>query len=103
MLRTGSGVSKTGSDEETQRMLEIIGRLFRSHSDNRKSAIQRQQIFCIPEFPLYRGVALMKKTVLSIALLFAVLSGCSSVISDSERFYKDRPRERINWREYEDN
>ena len=44
----------------------------------------------------------MKKAVLSIALLIAVLSGCSSVISDSERFYKDRPRERINWREYED-
>jgi len=33
-------VSETGSDEETRRMLEIIGRLFRSHSDNRKSAIQ---------------------------------------------------------------
>ena len=45
----------------------------------------------------------MKKIVLSIALLIAVLSGCSSVISDSEHFYKDRPRERINWHEYEDN
>jgi ABC-type uncharacterized transport system substrate-binding protein len=44
MLRTGSGVSKTGSDEETQRMLEIIGRLFRSHSDNRKSAIQNRKL-----------------------------------------------------------
>ena len=42
----------------------------------------------------------MKKTVLSIALLIAVLSGCSSVIGDSERFYKDRPRQRTNWREY---
>jgi len=44
MLRTGSGVSKTGSDEETRRMLEIIGRLFRSHSDNRKSAIQNRKL-----------------------------------------------------------
>jgi uncharacterized protein YceK len=42
----------------------------------------------------------MKKTVLSIVLLIAVLSGCSSVISDSERFYKDQPRGRTNWREY---
>ena len=42
----------------------------------------------------------MKKTVLSIVLLIAVLSGCSSVISDSERFYEDQPRGRTNWREY---
>jgi uncharacterized protein YceK len=45
----------------------------------------------------------MKKAVLSIALLIAVLSGCSSVISDSEQFYKDQPRRRINWREYMSN
>ena len=45
----------------------------------------------------------MKKTILSIALLIAVLSGCSSVISDSEHFYKDQPRGRINWREYMSN
>jgi len=45
----------------------------------------------------------MRKAVLSIALLIAVLSGCSSVISDSERFYKDQPRGRINWREYMSN
>ena len=38
--REARGVSKTGSEEEMRRMLEIIGRLFRSHSDNRKSAIQ---------------------------------------------------------------
>ena len=42
----------------------------------------------------------MKKTVLSIALLIVMLSGCSSVISDSERFYKDQPRRRTNYREY---
>ena len=42
----------------------------------------------------------MKKTVLSIVLLITVLSGCSSVISDSESFYKDQPRRRTNWREY---
>ena len=38
--------------------------------------------------------------LLSIVVLIAVLSGCSSVISNSEGFYKDRPRGRINWREY---
>jgi putative ABC transport system substrate-binding protein len=35
-----SGVSKTIWDEGTRRMVEIIGRLFGFHSDNRKSAIQ---------------------------------------------------------------
>jgi len=37
---------------------------------------------------------------LSIALLTTVVSGCSSVIRNSEDFYKDIPRRRINWREY---
>jgi hypothetical protein len=42
----------------------------------------------------------MGKTVVSIVLLIAVLSGCSSVISNSERFYEEHPRGRINWHEY---
>ncbi len=42
----------------------------------------------------------IEKTVLSIVLLITVLSGCSSVISNSESFYKDKPRRPINWREY---
>jgi hypothetical protein len=41
-----------------------------------------------------------RKFVLFIVLLITVLSGCSSVISTSENFYKDRPPRRINWREY---
>ena len=35
------------------------------------------------------------KQVLSIVLLIAAISGCSSVISNSESFYNDRPREPI--------
>ena len=42
----------------------------------------------------------IEKTVLSIVLLITVLSGCSSVITNSEGFYNDRPRRPINWREY---
>jgi hypothetical protein len=41
----------------------------------------------------------MKKIVLSLSLLITLLCGCS-VISNSEEFYKDMPRRRINWREY---
>jgi hypothetical protein len=37
---------------------------------------------------------------LSIVLLITLVGGCSSVISNSEDFYKDSPRRRINWREY---
>jgi len=37
---------------------------------------------------------------LSIILLITLVSGCSSVISNSENFYKDIPRRPINWREY---
>jgi hypothetical protein len=46
------------------------------------------------------NLPLIMKKVLSIMLLIGVLSGCSSVISNSEGFYKDRPRPPINWREY---
>lgn len=35
-----------------------------------------------------------------IVLLIIVMSGCASVVSNSERFYQDHPRGRINWREY---
>ena len=37
---------------------------------------------------------------LSVVLLTIVLSSCSSVVSNSESFYKDIPRRPINWREY---
>ena len=36
-------MSKTVWDEGTRRMLEMIGRLFRSHSENRKSKIQNRK------------------------------------------------------------
>jgi hypothetical protein len=42
----------------------------------------------------------MGNFALFIVLLITVASGCSSVISNSERFYQDRPRRPINWREY---
>ena len=42
----------------------------------------------------------MMKIALSIVLLATVLTACSSVISNSEGFYKNSPRRRINWREY---
>jgi hypothetical protein len=42
----------------------------------------------------------MGKIGLAAALLTTILSGCSSVIRNSEDFYKDRPPRRINWREY---
>jgi hypothetical protein len=41
-----------------------------------------------------------KAIVLLMYLLITVLSGCFSVISNSESFYKDIPRRPINWREY---
>jgi hypothetical protein len=41
----------------------------------------------------------MKKIALFIFLLFIVVSGCS-VLANSERFYQDRSRRAINWREY---
>jgi uncharacterized protein YceK len=45
-------------------------------------------------------LAVLIDKVLSMVFLIVVLSGCSSVISDSEQFYKDRLRRPINWREY---
>jgi len=45
-------------------------------------------------------LAVLIDKVLSMVFLIVVLSGCSSVISDSEQFYTDRPRRPINWREY---
>ena len=37
---------------------------------------------------------------LSMILPIALVSGCSSVISNSESFYEKIPRRPINWREY---
>jgi len=37
---------------------------------------------------------------LSIILLMASLSGCTSAISNSENYYQNIPRRPINWREY---
>ena len=51
-------------------------------------------------FYLLVRVVIMKKTVLLIITLIAIMWGCSSVISNSDGFYKDRPRRPINWREY---
>jgi hypothetical protein len=40
---------------------------------------------------VYKGIALI--------LVMTVVSGCS-VLVNSEKFYGDRPRRPINWREY---
>jgi hypothetical protein len=45
-------------------------------------------------------IEVVMNKVFSIVLLIAVMSGCSSVINNSERFYQEHPRGRINWREY---
>jgi uncharacterized protein YceK len=42
----------------------------------------------------------MKKIALFVLVLMTVISGCSSLISNSETFYRDMPRRPINWREY---
>jgi hypothetical protein len=42
----------------------------------------------------------MKKIALFMFLLITLVSGCASVVNNSESFYKDMPRRRINWREY---
>lgn len=42
----------------------------------------------------------MTKTALLIVLFVTLASRCSSVISNSEEFYKDMRRRAINWREY---
>ena len=64
------------------------------------SALRRYLVFQAQRsFCLWRDV-IMEKKLLSILLLIAVLFGCASVVRNSERFYKDRPPGRINWREY---
>jgi hypothetical protein len=40
------------------------------------------------------------KKIALFALLVVTVSGCGSALSDSENFYRDMPRRRINWREY---
>ena len=53
---------------------------------------------------VYRQCLTMKLTViiigLSIVLMTALVSGCGSVLSNSESFYQNIPRRPINWREY---
>lgn len=46
------------------------------------------------------SVTAAAKMALTIVLLSVWLSGCASVIGNSEAFYKDRPIRPINWREY---
>ena len=41
-----------------------------------------------------------KNGLFVVLLLITFASGCSSVCSNSEAFYKDIPRRPINWREY---
>jgi hypothetical protein len=44
---------------------------------------------------------LSMKTMVPFALLLLILvSGCSSIFSNSERYYQNQPRRPINWREY---
>ena len=43
---------------------------------------------------------MFKKITLIILLLMTVVSGCASVNSKSENYYRNIPREPINWREY---
>jgi hypothetical protein len=42
----------------------------------------------------------MRKLLLGLVLLANLALGCASVVRNSEEFYKDMPRRRINWREY---
>ena len=37
---------------------------------------------------------------LSAILLIPLISGCGSVVANSESFYQNNPRRPINWREY---
>jgi hypothetical protein len=37
---------------------------------------------------------------LSVMLLITLVSGCGSVVANSESFYQNMPRRPINWREY---
>ena len=62
-----------------------------------KSLFERMQAFSVGERD--KEVA-MKKITLLILLLLTVVSGCSSAISNSESYYRNIPRQPINWREY---
>ena len=42
----------------------------------------------------------MKKIIVFALLLMILISGCGSVIDNSESYYQNRPRPRVNWREY---
>ncbi len=39
------------------------------------------------------------KALLAALLLASVFCACASLLSNSENFYRDRPRRPINWRE----
>lgn len=39
-------------------------------------------------------------SVLGVILLSTLIAACSSVVSNSENFYKDMPLRPTNWREY---
>lgn len=45
----------------------------------------------------------LRLTEISLALVFLInlMSGCSSVIQNTQSYYETNPREPINWREYE--
>ena len=47
-----------------------------------------------------RWKSTMRHWMLSMILLITLASGCASVISNSEKFYRDMPRRPTNWREY---
>jgi hypothetical protein len=40
------------------------------------------------------------RMVLSAILLITMVSGCGSVVTNSESYYQNNPRRPINWREY---
>jgi hypothetical protein len=42
----------------------------------------------------------VKKIGLFVVVLITFISGCGSVVGNSERFYRDIPRRPINWHEY---
>lgn len=46
---------------------------------------------------------ILRLTEISLALVFMInlISGCSSVIQNTQSYYETNPREPINWREYE--
>jgi hypothetical protein len=48
----------------------------------------------------YRGRTLRGENSLFVLVLMTLVSGCASLISNSENFYRDAPRRPIHWREY---